>query len=631
VRQARPKGVLLITAGEEPGLAQALSDLPVETLKLNEEPLKATLALARRYWASSTEVALANVDEAGPAIYAATWAAHAAMPVIVFSNVERRSVSAGLSELGVKQVTVVSESGKRIPGLGLPDEMLVDSLSPRGVRQRLVALLDAAKIRNVVVARTPDAEDNAGGASWLGPYMSLTRRSLLVLCRVHTAANVEKFVFDVLQTYQLKPDTLTLLADTASIGMHMVRIDEETEAEKYYRVPVEPCSPTHSTQTAALGIGRLPCSSTSDASLWFVRGLLRQRQSAPPLKALLVANPGLSDWELPLCEAIARVTAQEFKNCGLQVSEFYGVAADRPDIVEAAQDADIIMYQGHTEHQDLFKGRRRNGRAAEVPGVASAQAAVKRVDAFPVVILQTCDSNQPGTVQRIHEAGGVAIVGTATPIHSGPGSTLAKALCDSLLYRRATLGEALRDAKNCLFCMQDLKRLRNHQEAAKTERTALSFQLLGDPELQLFSPSAGGPARPPVTAKWLSADRLQVELPPRPLPEVRSDGYSARFYPGSEASGLTVRQRESNARRIVPSYYFRFRLPDKWQSRQATEAAREDGEASRTVFRVDPTGRFLYVLYLSDREAANGTFVLRWGRPADGPAVPASPSLGVDR
>ena len=38
----------------------------------------------------------------------------------------------------------------------------------------------------------------------------------------------------------------------------------------------------------------------------------------------MVANAGVVRRPLPLCETISRVTAEEFKNFGVRVDEFYG-------------------------------------------------------------------------------------------------------------------------------------------------------------------------------------------------------------------------------------------------------------------------------------------------------------------
>ena len=105
---------------------------------------------------------------------------------------------------------------------------------------------------------------------------------------------------------------------------------------------------------------------------------------------------------------------------------------------------------------------------------------------LPIVVLQSCESLDDAVLWRLDELGGVAVIGSMTPIHSGCGSALLNAAMTSLLYRGGTLGETLRDAQNYMFCVEDLKARRGHKEKAKGVRVALSFRLWGDPELQVL-------------------------------------------------------------------------------------------------------------------------------------------------
>ena len=113
--------------------------------------------------------------------------------------------------------------------------------------------------------------------------------------------------------------------------------------------------PTQPDQLATLGVGRIPLESLGDASVFFVRGLLRERLLAHrPPRLLMVANSGVMRRALPLCETISRVTAAEFKNFGVHVDEFYGKLTDSPEILTAARSANLILYEGHLSYQDLI-------------------------------------------------------------------------------------------------------------------------------------------------------------------------------------------------------------------------------------------------------------------------------------
>jgi len=241
------------------------------------------------------------------------------------------------------------------------------------------------------------------------------------------------------------------------------------------------------------------------------------------------------------------------------------------------------------------------------------------LDGLPVVILQSCDSLQEGVLRQVHESGGVAMIGTSTPVHSTSGSALVKAVADGLLYRGDTLGEALCDARNYFACLQDIKDLRGHTQQAKSQRVAMSFRLWGDPELRVFAQGPGTPQKPPVAAHWEGEARLVITVPGGRLPEARNEEYVVEMFPGSEAAGMVQRVKGQSARRLTPLYFFKVPLPDGFADRGYT--AIEDPRATRprAVFRVDPMERFLYVLYYPAGEKPNRAHVLRLvtrsGRP----------------
>ena len=157
---------------------------------------------------------------------------------------------------------------------------------------------------------------------------------------------------------------------------------------------------------------------------------------------------------------------------------------------------------------------------------------------LPIVVLQSCESLDDAVLWRLDELGGVALIGSMTPIHSGCGSALLNAAMSSMLYRGGTLGEALRDAENYMFCVEELKARRGHKEQAKGVRVALSFRLWGDPELQVLPSRLGEPRQAPVRAEWVGDDTLRIDVPESRLPEARSDKYVASMFPNSQTAGL---------------------------------------------------------------------------------------------
>jgi len=162
------------------------------------------------------------------------------------------------------------------------------------------------------------------------------------------------------------------------------------------------------------------------------------------------------------------------------------------------------------------------------------------------------------------------------------------------------------------LCLEDLKFGRGMKPQGKTHRVALSFRLWGDPELPALGPRSQRPLGRSVTARWTAPGELTIRVPARRFPEVHSLSFSARMFPGSLAAGLVRKRKETAVSRVVAAYYFRVSLPEGFD-KTATRVAVSTGGLNQAAFRVDPLGRFLYVIYLPDVEHPNETIVLRWG------------------
>lgn len=417
----------------------------------------------------------------------------------------------------------------------------------------------------------------------------------------------------------------------------------------HYVVRTEPCVPREVQKLAEFGVGRIPLESLADASVLFARGILRDRLlvNRPP-RLLMVSNSGPIRRPLPLCETISRITASELKNFGLHVDEYYGMLADSPDILTAAKTATWIIYEGHLAYQDLIDvpaPRRTSAqelyfndelddleggdpntepvlpKRTEQPVSRPPRSVVvvpesKRLQGpllgLPVVILQSCDSLEEPVLWRLDELGGVAVIGSVTPIHSGSGSSLIHAAVGAVLYRGGTLGEALRDAQNYMFCLEDLKARRGHKEQAKGRRVALSFRLWGDPELRVFPVSPGIPLEAPVSVAWTSPDTMTITVPKTKLPEARSNKYVAQMFPGCQAAGMVKSREGDTLRQLAPVYYFRVPLPDGFAFSNDSALQPAVGDPNRASFRIDRLGRMLYVVYFPEQEKPGDSIVLRW-------------------
>ncbi len=583
IARAAPRSTVVLATAGAVRLGPVLPTLSPEILAVGIDPVYGSLAVARRFWRQSRTAVVAHSDDAEAIIAGALLADGLAAPLLIRDRAEtREAMLAALRGLGVEQVFLAASDPRRAAAWAGEDPR-VRVVPRRVIESSRVAQLGADKVRTVVLARVPDQGAGVGLTAWLGPYWCVARGAPLVLCDSASAVSAEAEVMQSIERHRLRPRTLTILADYGSIGSETVEIDAgPTEplqgngqpnapvapaatgnANGKYQVAREPQVPAASPEALALGVGRVPLAALGDASVWLARGLLRERLSADRMgRALLVANPSLDRRPLPLCEAISRVTAQELLNYRVPVDEFYGTFADSPQVLSAARNASLLIYEGHASYQDLIfvpYGRSRaldeyyaealgaleNTTPDAAPGPPTAEVPLpalpplpppprkpSRLDeplaGLPVAVLQSCDSLDGALLDRCDELGCTAVVGSVTAIHSGSGSMLVEAMVQSVLDRGGTLGEALRDAQNYLFCIEDLKTRRGLKEQAKTRRVAMSFRLWGDPEL----PVLGGPPREPqgepVAARWTAPGEVTIQVPARRFPEVRSAGYIHR-------------------------------------------------------------------------------------------------------
>ena len=223
----------------------------------------------------------------------------------------------------------------------------------------------------------------------------------------------------------------------------------------------------------------------------------------------------------------------------------------------------------------LVSPRRRGGRAAsESTQRHHGRAADRRSCRAATRWTSAC-------LWRIDELGGVALVGSVTPIHSGSGSAMVKAMSDAMLYRGRTLGEALRDAQNYLFCLEDLKDSSRAKGAGQEPPRGLELPALGRSGIASAVDTAGRAAGDaPLGDTFRGAGqtddrRARATGFPRPA----ATKYFARMFPGSQPAGMVEAAAGDTARRVTPVYFFRLPLPDGF-------AADGDSLASRTDRRI---------------------------------------------
>jgi hypothetical protein len=690
---------IVLASSARAQLGAALKKRAPELLQLGSSPSEASAAVAKRFWNQSREVVVAPADDPEAVILGSALAAGLGVPILLCTQEEAgAAVSTALKDLSVARILVAVSDPKRSPPWIQQQEVASEILPPQALQHRLIAALGADEVRNVVVARAPDDRAEVGHTAWLAPYLSFARGAPVMLTHANGAAVAEADVRELIHRESLRPWTVTILADYASISYRYVEIDpnsgDDPEAPPavtppptampplvlsggtaalsggtaalsggatalscgtaalsggtaavsapppHYMVRTEPFVPSQPDELATLGVGRIPLESLGDASVFFVRGLLRERLLAHHQpRLLMVANSGLNRGVLPLCEAISRVTATEFKNFGVHVDEFYGRLTDAPEILIAARSANLILYEGHQSYQDLIdEPVLRRSQAEDYPldeedagGLGGAKHGVDRdlgrkpvprvvrgeptlrhlqgpLAGLPIVVLQSCGSLDDAVLWRLDELGGAAVIGSMTAIHSGCGSSLLNAAMSSMLYRGGTLGDALRDAENYMFCVEELKARRGHKEKAKGLRVALSFRLWGDPELQVLPMPLGPPRKAPVRAEWVGNDTLRIDLPQSRLPEARSERYVANMFPNSQAAGLLTVEGELT-KKISPFYYFCLPLPPGAHS-GVTELAPSRSDARRVEARIDQGHGLLYLVYFPEQENPGESVVL---------------------
>lgn len=696
---AAPRRVTVLAPARPLKFGSALEKMSPEILSVGSSPAEASLMVAKQFWGLSREAVVAASDDPEAIILGASLASGLSVPLLVRERSETRTALAqALHGLGVEQILVAVSNPAQSPPWTHSRKYKSEIVGPQAMQHRLATVLGPKNIRNIVVARAPDRTNAASRTAWLAPWIGVARGSLVVLSHSSSAAVAEADVGQLIDREGLCPQTITILADYGVIGLNLVEIDvEETQPRPaeaapatpaaapapspavgsppvaptkiHYTVKTEPCIPRDDQKVVGLGVGRIPLESLADASVLFARGLVRERlQAKRPSRLLMIANAGILRRPLPLCEAISRATAEEFKNFGVHVEEFYGLPTDSPEILTSAKSANVIIYEGHLAYQDLISvpaSRRAttpdtyfeeelDGLEGDdpdrdhehdppkrpedaAPAVAPAPRPVIAVPetnrlqgplmGLPIIVLQSCDSLEEPVLWRIDELGGVAVIGSITPIHSGSGSALIHAAVDAVLYRGGTLGEALRDAQNYMLCLEDLRARRGHKEQAKGRRVALSFRLWGDPELNVLPGPPGLPRQMPVAIDWTDPSTLTIRVPTQRLAEVRSNKYVARMFPGSQTAGMVKQREGEETRRLTPTYYFRVPLPEGFMAGENASLEAVAGEPNRVSSRIDRAGRSLYVVYYPETEKAGESIVLRVvnGRQAMGSSLDSHP------
>ena len=434
--------------------------------------------------------------------------------------------------------------GSPPPEVPLPPAAHVQRLdTPEAVRGAALGAL--GDFSTVVVANPVDRRGRFSPASLslLAPLIAAVHRAPLVLVSGAAADVVEREVGAAIAAAGRPPSHVYLVGDELALRSH--RVPDPVlaaggpEALGGARdVRVELFSRLQDGQPQDYAVGRFVAEDAARGSATL------GRQLAPaPASAGRITFLSNADQVFALGETIARSTVNELRNAGIKVNASYRDAITTAAIQDALQKAGLLVWEGHARDLTL----------EERGGIA-----VERTP--PFVVLQGCYTLDRSDPFILLDRGTQAIVATSAAIYSASGSAFARALFDSLLYGGADLGTAVRNARNFLLAVTNLKKQRGHADWTKTYRAALAFALWGDPTARppLATPNS---ALPPAT--WqVGARTLTLTVPSRRLETTTVGRYTAQPVPRAMLSGLILRDGDKPGRTVKELFFTAVTAPE---------------------------------------------------------------------
>ena len=571
-------------------------------LELPDSPLSASLTLAKHFWLHRTKVIVSSLIEGEVLLQAATLSALENAPLLVYER--------GLSVQDVKREIKEFEATETIIAgrvRNVPRNWKIQSI--KEIKDRIITTLMRKTIRNVVVVGELGNPTTDERTSLLGPYYAFVRSSPLVYSPSFSGSKAEKLVEELVTSAELKPSTVTILGSYDEIGL-IELTDRKLLGE--FDVSVEPCA-SNGSAAQPYGVGRLFHVDLANTSLLFARIVSRHRfvGNKRPFAALLT-NPKTEYGVMPLAETISRFTAKDLKNAGIKVKEFNGTAPDDALAFKTASKASLFVFQGHIVDLLFLGNQAYLSEDEEESEQQSEQQTLPPIEFSkgPLVVLQSCTSLDGVYGPTCFTQGATAVIGSSTSIHSSSGSAFAKALCDGIAYRNMRLGEVIKEARNYFLCLYHLKGARGHKEQAKVFRVAMSFRLLGDPEM-LLDLGAKTPKKQPVQCKKMKDGTLCIAIPEKRFPRIKTNEYFMKPFPGSQTAGLVKRLKNKDYRRITSTYYFSVKAPKGYK--RTNSARLHDGETdTRGIHLFEPLHNRLAVLYYPQKELKKSTYTLRF-------------------
>lgn len=321
-------------------------------------PFEISVAVAKKGWRVRDHVVIASEGEPDAILLGSTLAAHQRIPFLIVDHTTTGTkLSSALTKLKATQVTACVSDIRQKPKWAKTLKLETRWLDRPAAQDEIVAVLGVDLIKNVVLTRKPDVEKADALAGWTSPYFAQAHRSALVLVDHPDGVESEKRLFAFINQHRLKPRSLTIVGDVTTIGGISVPIETPDPSQAGdFTLDVEPGMKPADGFASPLAVGRFPFMNPSENVRLFTLGLARQRLIGHRLpRMVMIANPNPDHGALPLAETVSRATAKEYKNLGVNVSEFYGTPTQEPMVREAAKAAHLILYEGHLGDQRLFE------------------------------------------------------------------------------------------------------------------------------------------------------------------------------------------------------------------------------------------------------------------------------------
>jgi hypothetical protein len=490
--------------------------------------------LARRLWPEARTAVLAPAGNYDWLLRGAALAAAAGAALVPVGS-DVGALPAGLNGWSFDLIYVLPGAVAPVPAPATAK--VVHLKSPAAVATLALRRLGQTP-RTVVIANPRDRDGlfSPSSLSILAPLVAAAHRAPLVLVSDAAADAVEREVQEFIDSHGLAPTHLYLVGDELALRSHRapdpVLLAGGPEALGGGRdVRVELFSELQNGRPQDYVVGRFVADGAASGSATLARQLHTGLGSGEEVRILSNAEQ-----EFALGETISRTTVSELRNLGVKVRAQYGDAVSPAAIQEALEQAGLLLWEGHARDLTL----------EERGGIA-----VERTP--PLVVLQGCYTLDRSDPFILFERGTQAIVATSAAIYSASGTAFARALLDALLYDGADLGTAVRNARNDLNAVSELKKRRKHADWTKTYRAALAFALWGDPTARPALPIQAPKLAP---AAWrIDGAALELAVPKRRLKTSGVAPYSVAPVPRAMLSGLILRDGDRPERTLKELFY----------------------------------------------------------------------------